>query len=445
MTQQRGLSRRRFIAMAGAGAVVGWRTALLAPGRVLAQPKTLKILQWNHFAPTYDQWFHGTYIKEWGARHQTNVLVDSIGQAGIKSRAVAEVAAQKGHDLFLFLAPPPAHEDQVIDHREIYEECEHKYGKPIELAIKSTYNPRTKKFFGFSDSFVPTPIHYRKDLWDDVGMYPDTWEDILVGGRKIKHKHNIPVGLGLASDIDTNTAMRAVLHSFGASAQDAAGTPSLKSRETLEALKYVKALYQETMTEEVLTWDANSNNRLMLAGQGSLALNAISITRTGEQEKLPITDHLWLARAASGPVRRLGLAHVMNVYVIWKFAENIEGAKQFLVDYVGHLREAFVRSQYYNFPCFTQMVPDSKTLLGQDPRATPPDKYKNLADCLEWTTNLGYPGYTNAAIDEIFDTWIISTMFAHAAAGKVSPEEAMHDAEKAVQRIFKKWKEKGKV
>ena len=58
---------------------------------------------------------------------------------------------------------------------------------------------------------------------------------------------------------------------------------------------------------------------------------------------------------------------------------------------------------------------------------------------------MGYPGYANAAIDEIFNTWVISTMFAQAASGKLSPEDAMNQADQEVKRIFKKWKDKGKV
>lgn len=66
------------------------------------------------------------------------MTVDNIGLAGVNARAAAEVSAQKGHDLFMFLWPPPAFEEQVIDMREVYEEAERKYGKPINLAIKST-------------------------------------------------------------------------------------------------------------------------------------------------------------------------------------------------------------------------------------------------------------------------------------------------------------------
>jgi multiple sugar transport system substrate-binding protein len=440
------MRRRQLLRMAGSAALAtGVGARIIIPGRASAQQKTLKILQWNHFVPGYDKWFNDTYVKEWGAKHNTNVMVDNIGLADINSPAVDEVAAQKGHDLYMFLSPPPVYEDQAIDHRDIYEECERKYGKALDLAIKSTYNPKTRKFYAFADSYVPDPINYRKDLWDAVGTVPDTWEDIRRGGRKLKLLHDKPVGIGLAPEHDTNYAMRAIMYSFGASEQDAEGNPNLKSKETLEAIKFVKALYEETLIDEVLTWDASSNNRFMLAGQGSLAVNPISITRTGENQKLPVTDNIWLAKAAQGPVRRLGPYGVMDFYVIWKFAANIDGAKQFLVDYIGHFRQGFLASEFYNFPCFPQTVPDLKTLLARDDKAKPPDKYKALEDALDWVTNVGYPGYANAAIDEIFNTWVISTMFAQAATGKLSPEDALNQADAQVQRIFQKWRERGKI
>jgi multiple sugar transport system substrate-binding protein len=256
--------------------------------------------------PGYDKWFNDTYVKEWGAKHNTHVIVDNIGLADLTSRAAAEVAAQKGHDLCMFPKPPAVHEDQAIDHRDIYEECERKYGKALDLAIKSTYNAKTKKFYGFSVSYIPNPVNYRKDLWDAVSTVPDTWEDIRRGGRKIKLWHDKPVGIGLAPELDTNHAMRAIMYSFGSSEQDAEGNPTLKSKETLEAIKFVKALYEETMIDEVLTWDASSNNRFMLAGQGALAVNPISITRTGENQKLTVTEN---GGVSSQSIWQMGSAH----------------------------------------------------------------------------------------------------------------------------------------
>lgn len=438
-----GITRRRFLKTTLAGAALAGTGTLMFPRYGAAKPKTLKILQWVHFVPGYDKWFNETYIKEWGAKNDTQVIVDNIGLAGLNARAAAEVSAQSGHDLFMFLWPKPDMEEQVIDHREIYEECNRKFGKPIDLAIRSTYNPRTKKYYGFSDSFVPDPVNYRKDLWDSVGMTPDTWDHVRIGGAKIKKKFGNPVGIGLSSELDTNMAMRAIMYSFGSSVQDAEGNLVLNSKETLEAVKFVKALYQETMTDEVLAWDASSNNRFMLAGKGSLALNAISITRTGEKTNPELAAKIWIAKALKGPVRRIGLEHVMDVYVIWKFAENIEGAKKFLVDYISNFRQGFMASEFYNFPCYAQTVPDLKKLIAHDPHAQPPDKYMVLADVLDWATNVGYPGYATAAIDEVFSTWVVSTMFAKAATGNMSPQDAIKAAEKDCRSIFDKWKARG--
>jgi multiple sugar transport system substrate-binding protein len=253
------------------------------------------------------------------------------------------------------------------------------------------------------------------------------------------------VGIGLSAELDTAMAMRAIMYSFGSSVQNAEGALVLNSKETLEAIRFVKALYEETMTPEVLAWDASSNNRFMIAGQGSLVLNAISVTRTGENEKLPVTDSIWLAKAAAGPVRRIGLEHVMDVYAIWNFAQNIDGAKKFLVDYIGNFRDGFLASEFYNFPCFPETVPDLQQLIAHDPKANPPDKYAVLGDVLDWATNVGYPGYANAAIDEVFSTWVVNTMFAKAATGTMSPEDALSEAEAACTRIWEKWQEKGAI
>jgi multiple sugar transport system substrate-binding protein len=417
----------------------------LAPKYALGQKKgskTLKICQWNHFVPAFDKWFNTQYVKEWGEKNETEVIVDNIATTAISGRAAAEASAGKGHDLFWFTAPPASYEEMVIDHKEVYQECEKKYGAPIQLAVKSTYNPKTKKYFGFPESFAPDPINYRADLWGEVGIKPESWDAIREGGKKIKDKTGIPVGIGQSNEVDTAMAMRAILYAFGGSVQDENNQLVLNSKNTLEAVKFVKALYQEAMTPEVLAWDPSSNNRAMLAGKASLALNAISITREAENKEMNVGSKILLAKAAQGPVRRIGVEHVMGVYVIWKFSDNKEGAKKFLVDYVGNFRRAFIASEFYNFPCFWQQVPDLEKLIANDPKAKPPDKYAVLADCLEWSTNVGYPGYATAAIDEAFNTWVLNTMFAQASTGQKSPEEAIKEAEGKCKRIWAKWQKR---
>lgn len=442
------VNRREFIKATGAGALAtGLGANIIVPGRAHAAKKTLRIINWVHFVPAYDEWFNKKYVVEWGQKNDTEVTVDNIGIAGINPRAAAEVSAQKGHDLFLFNWPPPSFEEQTVDMKDVYQELERKVGKPIDLGIKSTYNPKTKKYYAFSPSFTPDPVNYRQDLFGQVGLPngPRSWDEVRSAGAKIKKQFGNPVGIGLASEIDTGMAMRTIMYSFGAHEQDEAGNLVLGSKQTLEAIKFVKALFEETMTAEVYTWDASSNNRAMIAGKASLALNAISITRTAEKENPDISKKIQLTKALRGPVRAIGLEHVMQCYVVWKFAENIEGAKKFLIDYTTDFRQAFVAGEFYDFPCFPKTVPDLQKLIANDPKAHPPDKYKVLDDVLNWATNVGYPGYANAAIDEIFGTWVLNVMFAKAASGAASPEEALKEADAASKRIFGKWKEKGLV
>jgi multiple sugar transport system substrate-binding protein len=439
----RGLTRREFARITGAGAVAtGVGANFLFPARAAAQQKTLKIIQWSHFVPAWDTWFNGTYTKEWGQKNNTNVIVDNINLVDLPARAASEVSAKKGHDLFMFLSPPAAYEPQVIDMTNVYKEVEKKHGKKIDLAHKSTYNPKTKKYFAFSDAYTPDPGNWHKDWWTEAGYPngPDTYDDLLAGAKKIRDKSGHPCGIGLGQELDTSMAMRALLWSFGGAEQDEAGNVTINSKQTIEALKYMKELYTQTETPEVFTWTPPSNNQAMLAGRVSFVMNAISITRQSEREKMPIDSKIMISPALKGPVRRIAAEHVMNCHVIWEFAENKEGAQKFLIDFIDHFHEGFVAGQFYNFPCFPSTVPDLQKLIANDSRANPPDKYKVLGNVLDWATNVGYPGYATAGISEAFSTWVLPTMFANVARGDQTPEVAAKAAEDEYKRIFARWK-----
>ncbi len=84
-------------------------------------------------------------------------------------------------------------------------------------------------------------------------------------------------------------------------------------------------------------------------------------------------------------------------------------------------------------------MPNLKEQISNDPKASPPDKYKVLTNVLDWATNVGYPGYATAAIDEVFNTFQLPTMFAKVARDEMSPEDAARAAEREIKRIFAKW------
>jgi multiple sugar transport system substrate-binding protein len=428
------ITRRQFAA--------GMTSAFLFPQIACSKRKTLKIVQWTHFVPGFDKWFDNTFTKEWGAKHNVEVIVDHISVNDINARAAAEATARRGHDLFMFLSPPAAYEKHLIDHTEIYQEVERKHGKKITLAEKSTFNPKTKRYFAFSDSFVPDPGNYRADLWSQAGFPhgPDTYDDLLAGGKRIKDKFSNPVGIGLSQELDSNMAVRAILWSFGGAEQDENGQVVLNSKNTIDAVKFVRELYRQCETPEVFSWDPSSNNRGILSGKLSYVQNAISVTRSAEKDNPEMSKQIQLTAALKGPVRRIAAEHLMSCYAIWDFAENKEGARQFLFDLIDNFSAAFTASEFYSFPCFPSTVPDLRQRLANDPKAVPSDKYKVLGDVLGWATNVGYPGYATAAIDEAFNRFLLPTMFAKAARDEMTPDAAVKEADTELRRIFDKWK-----
>jgi len=465
----RRLSRRELLKLtaagaAGAGLAAGSFGSLLT-SFVRAQQRELRIMTWSHFVPAFDTWFD-PWAQKWGEGKGIKVTVDHISFADIVPRANAEVAAQQGHDLFFFLSPPSAFEQQVLDLSDITQEAERRYGPMVPLVRKSTYNANTKKFFGFSDNWVPDPGDYLKSVWTEAGFPkgPVTWDDLLNGGREIKRRHpeiQIPIGIGLSQDIDSNMATHAMLWGFGASEQDADENITLNSEETVRAVEFGARLFRETMNPAVLSWNAASNNQALNARQTSYILNSISAYRTAQDNQLPVADDINFVGALRGPRARWASEHVMGVWVIWKFSRNPDNAKAFMLDLVDNYRDATVNSKLYNFPSFMGSVAPRGTPLAQKPdegrkwvRAAvlkdpfgskPVDKLAVLIDAEQWSTNPGYPGPANPAIGEIFDTFVIPDMFAKAATGQQTPKQAVEESSRRVKDIFTKWRRLGLV
>src|SRR5438046_10687834 len=116
MSDNLSVNRRRFLKTTATGAVAATLGAnIVIPGRANAARKKLRILQWVHFVPAYDEWFNKQYTTECGDKNDTEVTVDNIGIAEIAARASAEISAQKGHNLFPLNWTPPTVEEQAVD------------------------------------------------------------------------------------------------------------------------------------------------------------------------------------------------------------------------------------------------------------------------------------------------------------------------------------------
>src|SRR2546428_13704945 len=97
------VSRRGFLNATGAGVAGGTLAAMLDARQAPAQIRgtTLRILQWSHFIPAYDNWFDTVFVKEWGDKNGVKVRVDHIPHLELPARMAAEFAAGAGHDIIM--------------------------------------------------------------------------------------------------------------------------------------------------------------------------------------------------------------------------------------------------------------------------------------------------------------------------------------------------------
>jgi multiple sugar transport system substrate-binding protein len=437
-------SRRDFLKVAAGVAAFGPFCSF--PVRALAGQQTLKIAKWAHFLPEYDQWFANVLAAEWGKRNDTNVIIDLIPVEQIRDRAFAEVKAGKGHDLFIFPWPPAEFHQHVIDHGEIYQAVAARVGAIQQIAHRSTFNFHTKKYFGFADFWVPSPVVFFDDLWSQIGMPmgPLHYGGLLSGSARIRDQFGVPCGLALSPTLEGNITLHTILYASRAWIFGQDGSIVFnKSVFAAQALKYIQALYQQAGSRDQLSWGSGANVRAMVAHKASCSINGISLMRTAEKESPDAGKKLRLQPPLTGKsgMGVTAFPHVTNCSTVFTFAQNQEGAKKFAGDLVDSSRTGYEQSKGCNLPIFPKTLPDFVLRIAKDPTADPSYKYAPLQDALHWTPNLGVPGPATPAYMEIFNSMVVPRMVARVLKGEQSAEDAAAAGAAEMQRIADKWKE----
>ncbi|MFB4296395.1 ABC transporter substrate-binding protein [Actinomadura sp. NTSP31] len=461
-----GLSRRGFLSStalaAGAYGVLAAcasessgpeaKTPGKAPKEVFTSPASklggsLSILMWSHFIPRHDKWFD-TFLADWGKKVGVDVRVDHINTVDVPRRAASEIQAGKGHDLIQHIAPFSQYEPSVLDMADVVQEANRRWGQQLELCRRSSYNPNTRHFYAYCPGWSPDPGDYRKSMWQKVGLPngPTSWDDLLRGAAEIKKTTGVPCGLGLSPETDSNMAARALLWSFGGSVQDANERVAINSDATVAAVEYMARLFKEAETSEVFSWVPASNNQALIAGRSSYILNSISAWRTAMGTNRTIGDDIFFTPALRGPKAALAAQHVIQQWIVPKYSPNAAAAKEFLLHYTANFPSVTYHSELYDLPGWPSLVPQLHGWLDNDPYgAKPANKLSLLKNATSWSANIGYPGPSNPAIGEIFNTNLLPTMFGRAARGQTSAKQAVADAERQINAIFKNWRTRGLV
>jgi len=403
----------------------------------VAQERELKLLTFAHFVPSSDDELQ-RQLEEFGKQAGVKVRMDKVAHLQIPAVLASEVQGQKGHDVIGLsrFAMPNLYAKHLVKLDDLVEKIGRENGG---LVNKEVGKGGDGQYRGVPWFYVSFPIAVRTDLLAELGEeLPDTWDDVHRLGKLLKAKGH-PVGIQLSHSEDANHILRGILWSYGGKEVEKDGkTVAINSKETVEAYKFIKALYTDTMENEVLAWDDRNNNVCLNSGKCGMILNPISSYISARKDKalIPGTQrpiHLVINHVLppKGPAGR-HMSAAPTYLGVWEFSPLKEVAKEFITyhfkteNYEKHL----VASEGYN-----QSFMGNFTL---HPVYASNLKYYFHPYIASYSHAPGWPGSPTAAAEVVWDKFIIPDTMAACATGKQTAEQAVQAAEQEMKRIYQR-------
>ncbi|OLC17053.1 MAG: hypothetical protein AUH29_03440 [Candidatus Rokubacteria bacterium 13_1_40CM_69_27] len=425
-----GVNRRGFLRTGGR--TLAGLAGILAAGRAPASgaAREIAILTAVNYAPASD-----AKLAELGKRFSkltgVNVRIDHIQSVQMPGKLSAELMSKSGHDIVsLEMHYPWLFAPGLADVSDICHDLARKHGDWYSFA-KDHARVRSQ-WLGIPYLFISFPGSHRIDLFEKVGENaPDTWEDLLRAGRKLK-KLGHPVGFAISQTTDSVTTLYSILWCHGAKdvAEDGK-TITINSRETEAAIDYVMALYTDAMDPAVLSWDNASNNQWLNSGAGSWIHNPISHYVVAKEKQMPVAQLTGFHPSPAGPAGRhtVGVPRSLG---IWKSSKNVEPAREFLRWFFepAQYHEWIMSGDNYNHPVWRDM--ENHPIWNVDP------KYGPLKTIAQYSHLYGWPAPPDERIQLITNSYIIPNMFAKVVTNAAKPKEAIRWAETEIKRMFEK-------
>ncbi len=183
--------------------------------------------------------------------------------------------------------------------------------------------------------------YVRRDVFQRHGINPDrdleTYEHVRAACLVVSDPEASMWGWGMTVNRcgDGESLVSNVIFMWGGQLVDESGEKVvLNSRETVEALTWLKEVYTDKKWERMLppgvnAWTDPSNNEAFLAGQIALTQNAGTLYAKAQFDKNPLAQHISYLPNPAGPRRRLQGAYGANWY-IFNGARNADAARELI-------------------------------------------------------------------------------------------------------------------
>ncbi len=395
---------------------------------------TLRLLRPARFVEPDEVIFRANsakFAKETGVE----VKVDLVGWEDIRQQTAVSANTGAGPDIILGWAEDPhIYADKVMELSDVAEYLGKKYGGWMFLGEKFGKRAKTNNWIGLPMGGSGGPIVYRASALKEAGFdkVPTDHAGLLKLCQALK-KINKPAGFALGNAVgDANGFANWMLWSHGGSLVDDDGKVVINSKETLNALNFVKELYPNFVSG-TMSWNDISNNRAYASNELFFTSNGVSLyfSLKNDPATKAIADDTEHAPLVKGLASTAPMSATVLNGMVFKHTKFPNAAKAYL---------AFMMEAEQYDPWLTGCLGywshplkayDKSKVWESDPKIA---LYRDTMNNQFWS---GYKGPITQAAGTVTAEYVLVQMFASVASGQATPADAAKEAERRTRRYYR--------
>lgn len=364
-----------------------------------------------------------------------DVKVDSESWEDLRPKTAVAANIGSGPDVILaWQEDPHLFEQKLVPMDDLANYLGEKYGGWFPVAKHYATNAHGR-WISLPVGGAGSTMVYRRSWVKQAGFdgIPSDFPGFLELCRALQ-RIGRPCGFALGNAVGDGGWTDWVLWGFGSALIDEESRVIINNPKTKEALLYAKALF-ETFVPGTLSWLDPSNNKAFLAGEISLTTNGISIyyaAKTSKDAALQaLAEDIEHGDYPVGPVGYPTQGALVINAIIPKSSKYPNAAKEYLRFMMEEEQYAAWMDASIGYWCHPLAAYDASPVWTADPKHA---AYKNVMRKALPQSWRGRPSEAAAAAKADF---VVLNMFQNVCAGKMTPEEAMADAERRARRYFK--------